>query len=199
MRNTTFMKSIFLKIKHWKLFILMFGIPLLLQLTALILTIIDIDSNGNSELTSIIKPLNLFPITMFLYTSFLFGWFWSVGIGLQKFIPQNIGMKIKKFKIFFFIPFIYILLIILFIGTKFYGIYSDFKINEKIIFLIIPLHLFSMFCIFYILYFVSKTIKTVELKRNVTFSDIIGDFFMIWFLPFGIWIIQPRINRIASE
>ncbi|WP_238388512.1 hypothetical protein, partial [Christiangramia aestuarii] len=64
---------------------------------------------------------------------------------------------------------------------------------------IIPLHLFSMFCMFYLLYFVSKTIKTVELKRSVTFSDFVGEFFMIWFFPIGVWFIQPRINKIISN
>jgi putative effector of murein hydrolase LrgA (UPF0299 family) len=68
----------------------------------------------------------------------------------------------------------------------------------NMLFLVIPLHLFSMFCMFYQLYFVSKTIKTAELKRKVTFSDYLGEFFMIWFFPIGIWIIQPKINRLFS-
>jgi hypothetical protein len=38
-----------------------------------------------------------------------FGWFWSVAIGLQEKVPENITMKVKKFKIFFFIPMVYIL------------------------------------------------------------------------------------------
>jgi hypothetical protein len=56
-----------------------------------------------------------------------------------------------------------------------------------------------MFCIFYTLYFVAKTFKTVELQREVKFSDFAGEFFMIWFYPIGIWIIQPKINKMIEE
>ena len=88
------------------------------------------------------------------------------------------------------------------IGTIFYGISTGDNaiggVFGKMLFFVVPLHLFSMFCMFYLLYFVSKTLKTVELKREVTFSDFLGEFFMIWFFPFGIWIIQPRINKLVN-
>ena len=69
----------------------------------------------------------------------------------------------------------------------------------SLVVIIIPLHLFSMFCIFYSLYFVAKTYKTVELQRQVSFSDFAGEFFMIWFYPIGIWIIQPKLNKIIEN
>ena len=59
-------------------------------------------------------------------------------------------------------------------------------------------HILSMFGIFYSLYFVAKTFKTVELQREVTFSDFAGEFFMIWFFPIGIWVIQPKINKMIN-
>lgn len=65
--------------------------------------------------------------------------------------------------------------------------------------IIVPLHLFSMFCIFYSLYFVAKTFKTVELQREVSFSDFVGEFFLIWFYPIGIWFIQPKINKMIEK
>ena len=55
-----------------------------------------------------------------------------------------------------------------------------------------------MFGIFHTMYFAAKTIKCVELKRNVTFSDIAGEFFLIWFFPIGVWILQPRINKLID-
>jgi len=59
-------------------------------------------------------------------------------------------------------------------------------------------HLFSMFCLFYCLYFIAKALKTVELQRPVTFSDYAGEFFLLWFYPVGVWILQPRINQIFA-
>ena len=193
----------FLNAKHWQLFTLMFGIPILLQVLTMISMFSNIDSNGNPDQTGMLSMIKIFPIIMLLYVGLFFGWFWSIGIGLQKYIPTDIKMKIKKFKIFFFIPLTYILFLVVTIGTAFYGISSGSNavggIVGKMLFVVIPMHLFSMFCIFYLLYFVSKTIKTTELKQTVTFSDFIGEFFMIWFFPIGIWFIQPRINKIVSE
>ncbi|WP_298489453.1 hypothetical protein [uncultured Maribacter sp.] len=193
----------FLNAKHWQLFTLMFGIPILLQIVVMTTMFANIDSNGNPDQTGMLNMMKIFPIIMFLYVGLFFGWFWSIGIGLQKYIPDDINMKIKKFKIFFLIPLAYILFLLIVIGTTFYGFSSGSNavggIVGKMLFVVIPMHLLSMFCIFYSLYFVSKTIKTTELKRDVTFSEFAGEFFMIWFFPIGIWIIQPRINKIVSE
>jgi hypothetical protein len=59
-------------------------------------------------------------------------------------------------------------------------------------------HFLSIFCIFYCIYFVAKTIKTVELQRAVKFKDFVGEFFLVWFFPIGVWILQPTINKLEG-
>jgi hypothetical protein len=111
-------------------------------------------------------------------------------------------MKVTLFKVFFFIPLIYILAITVSIPLLFVGGINHLKDPSPLVIgfsVIIPLHLFSMFCIFYNLYFVAKTIKTVELQRQVTFSDFAGEFFLIWFFFIGVWILQPRINKFYNQ
>jgi len=161
----------------------------------------DIGTETNLDTKMI---FTIFPIIMIILTVVFFGWFWSVAIGLQKKVPNNVRMKVKKFKIFFFIPMIYILLISIFIGTSLNGLTENGTepnggLIGSLVAIIVPIHLFSMFCIFYSLYFVAKTFKTVELQREVSFSDFAGEFFMIWFYPIGIWIIQPKINKMIEE
>jgi len=56
-----------------------------------------------------------------------------------------------------------------------------------------------MFCIFYCLYFVAKALKSVELQREVTFNDYAGEFFLFWFSPIGVWVLQPRINKLFDN
>ena len=46
--------------------------------------------------------------------------------------------------------------------------------------------------------FVAKTIQTAESQRTVSFGDYIGNFFLIWFLPIGVWILQPKINELVA-
>jgi hypothetical protein len=62
----------------------------------------------------------------------------------------------------------------------------------------IPFFYVSFAALHFIL-FPAKTLKSVELKKEAEFGDYIGDFFLIMFLPIGIWILQPRINRIIEE
>ncbi|TLM91175.1 hypothetical protein [Hymenobacter jeollabukensis] len=64
---------------------------------------------------------------------------------------------------------------------------------------IVPLHLLSMAGIFYVLRFVAKALKAVEYQRPVEVGDYLGEFFLLWFFPAGIWVIQPRINRLLAD
>jgi hypothetical protein len=144
------------------------------------------------------------PILLIVIMAIYFGWFWSVGVKLQEKLPSNVNMKIKNFKIFVLIPFIYMILFSLVMVYAFSTIpdQQDSRTSFamfRYIAAIIPIHLFSMFCIFYCVYFTAKTIKSVELQREALFNDYIGEFFMIWFFPIGVWILQPRINTIMKS
>ena len=35
-----------------------------------------------------------------------------------------------------------------------------------------------------------------ELQKEATFNDFVGEFFLIWFYPIGIWFVQPEINKV---
>ena len=196
----------FLKAKHWHLFILMIGIPMIAQIAIFMLMMLDA-YNGSSSMSEGGKLfMIIFPIILLLFAFFHFGWFYSISFGLQKYIPEGVKMKVKKFKIFFWIPMGYIVLISLLIGVSFLGIQFDDNTGEaslSVIFsamaFIIPLHLFSMFCIFYTLYFTAKTYKTALLQREVSFGDFAGEFFLFWFYFIGIWIIQPKINKMVLD
>jgi len=186
------MMKLFLEAKHWQIFTLMVGVPFLFQIITIVYVIVT-----NSPLFA----FSTFPIFMLLYVSIFFGWFWSIGVGLHKFLPENHSLKLKKFKIFFFIPLFYFTFLMF--SMMSFGIFSDFPPSNEIFgisfAIIIPLHLFSMFCMFYMLYFCSKTIKSIELNKQVEFSDYVGEFFLLWFYIIGIWILQPKINKIYSE
>jgi hypothetical protein len=137
-------------------------------------------------------------ILMILFMGLFFCWFYSLGTNLHKKLPGNVTMNLKKFKIFLLIPTVYMLLISFYMSSMFSDISTGMEPNLAIFGIIFPLHLFSMFCIFYCLYFIAKELKTVEWQKPVTFSDFAGEFFLIWLFPFGIWIIQPRINKLFS-
>jgi hypothetical protein len=191
------MINFLLKAKHWQVFILLLGIPLIFQCYNFLNIFSDINAGPDSNNINYLNSLSLFPIVMILTMGSLFAWFWSLAIGLNKKIPDEFKLITNKFKFFFFFPLIYLIILMLFIAGKFNGIQiSGINIGNWVIVIILPLHLVSMFGMFHTLYYVAKTIKTVELKRKVAFGDFVLEFFLLWFYFIGIWIIQPKVNRL---
>lgn len=193
------MNNLILRAKHWQIFLLSFGLPLLLQIGLAIFIFISASTNIAPDQTFFGGIFFLFPFVMILLVAVLFSWFWAVVIGLQTKVPKEVKMAIGRFKVFFFLPLVYIVFILAFITISFNGLTEDGSTIASVLFLIIPLHMFSMFCILHTLYFAAKTFKTVELQRAVSFSDFAGEFFMIWFYPIGIWIVQPKINEMIKD
>ncbi len=202
------MIRLFLRAKHWQLFTLMLGIPLIYQF-CFMSRIWGFQTQpepvaGEEGFTQVLNEqfiqFDFFPYVMIFFSLIFFGWFWSIAIGLQKNIPKEIKLKVTKFKVFFFIPLSYITFLMLYLGGLFSGMLSPGLLSSGwIVAIILPLHLFSMFCIFYSMYFVAKTIKTAELQRIVGFGDFAGEFFLLWFYFIGIWIIQPKVNQLSKK
>jgi hypothetical protein len=196
----------FLKAKHWLLFVLTSAIPFVLKIIIIILLASRFANNilrGNQDLSEVFKYMKFIIVAMILSRAILLGWLWSVATGIQKKIPSDIIFKIRKFKIFYFILAGYYLisLALLMLTINNLSTHSPhFNLLPLgvLFILLIPLQLFAIFCMFYTTYFVSKTIKTAELQRIVTFNDFSLEFILILFYPIGIWIIQPMINKMTQ-
>lgn len=176
-----------LQLKHWQLFLAIMIVPILFQLVVM-----------NSLATHGMRLFVIaFPVMMLLMSGILFGWFYSMGTQLYMLLPENVHMNLNRFKLFLLIPAGYIVCISFFMCGMMSGVIESF--NPALLALIIPLHLFSIFGIFHSMYFNAKALKSIELQRPVNFNDFTGEFFLIWFFPVGIWIIQPRINKLLKK
>lgn len=176
-----------LTIKHWQIFILLIGIPMIFQF--ILMGSIIMGNNSRIIFTA-------FPMLTVLFTGLIFSWFYALGTNLYKRLPETAEMNLTRFKIALVLPIAYILALSVFMFSIFCNISGGEKPNLVIFAFIVPLHLISMVCIFYCLYFNAKALKTVELQRPVEFGEYIGEFFMFWFFPVGIWILQPRLNKL---
>lgn len=173
--------------KHWQIFALTVGIIFIFQLF-FILRLLLTDHFLNGIIYYYILFL-LFPFVILVL------WYYAMGISINSLLPEHLKKKALFFKITSFFPLIYFLLVFLIFGIILGK--SSVDIDPLFIFiLILPAHLFSMFCIFYLFYFCSKSLKTYELQKKVKFVDFATEFILLWFSPIGIWIIQPRINKI---
>jgi len=203
----------FLKAKHWQLFVIMFGIPMILQFTIMGMVISNvIVSNGQPNIELMFDYYKLIPLIMIISYGFYFGWFWSIVMGLKDKLPETVKINILRFKIFFFVPLIYMVFISAIIYYSYtVNLFVNFDHNtppsfvpniETVLMLVaifVPIHFFSIFCIYYVMYISAKIIKSIELNRNVSFGDFIGEFVMFWFYPIGIWFLQPKINRMIKD
>jgi len=216
----------FLKLKHWQLFVLLLCTYLVFQIegtTSVISSQGEIKqitehnyfwfktssvvSYSQEEVSTVIpsgkwdksvKVSKRSPI-MILFIFVLFGWFYVVGVNLNKKLPELIKMNLAKFKWFIFIPIVCMFLFYIYVLTLFNRVSIGEQLNLAIFAVTLPLYLFSVFCLIYCIYFNAKSLKTVELQRPVNFSDYLGEFLLFLFFPIGIWLIQPKINRIFSE
>ena len=159
----------------------------------------------NPHVSDFIAPIVLGGLS-FLASLTTFVWMYQVGTKLQAFMhPEMRRLKVQRFKFFFAFPMVYMIIVLsLFVpfivntasspGQQIQNIGSFFAI----FILMFIGHFFTFFCIIFSMYFLAKTLKSAELKREAHFSDYIGDFFLFWFFPVGVWFIQPKVNRIIS-
>jgi len=176
--------SFFLRAKHWQIFILVFGVYFVSQM-ALVGSILV--SPHSQEVFS--KGGLLAGLVMTLSTLGLFVWFWSLGSYFNSIVQRELRMKSGFFRVALIYPPFYFVFFIATFQSSSPGLFG----------LIIPLHLFAMVCMFYLLYFVSKSLVLAETSKPALFYDYAGPFFLLWFFPIGIWIVQPKVNRLYSE
>jgi len=165
--------ALFLTAKHWQIFVVLFVVPY----AAIAATVVF----PSAVYVSI--------ATMLLYALFTSGWYWSLG----RFVASVVDPALRLNPIFFHLAIVYPL----FYVPVF--VWDWFRQNSLSAGVIIPLHLLAMFCILYVFTFVAKNLAMVETGKPASLSDYAIPFVLLWFFPIGVWMIQPKVNRLYSE
>ena len=155
---------------------------------ALLFTILSFPQEALKRVFPFFAVMELFAICFAL-------WLWSLGVFLNSVVPLHLRMKLT----FFRLSVIYLPLYVPVFGVFFQNQNLPPVMVIALYALIFPLHLFGMFCQIYNMYFVSKSLAVAEVLRLASFPDYVGYFFGIWLFPIGVWIIQPRINRLYAN
>jgi hypothetical protein len=177
--------SLFLRAKHWQIFLL-FGIFYVGVEAIIIFTRMTTQSPDNFEKIGL--PLGC---VMVLNMLCFLCWLWSMGTFLSSILPPMLRMKMGFFRFALIYSALYLPALI--VG------FQSLLPNSALLAFISPLLFFATFCVFYLLYFVSKSLLLAETGKPVSFHQYAGPFFLLWFFPVGVWITQPRINRLYAE
>ena len=198
------MVNFFLRARHWQVFLLILGLPLLAEFIffGLIFSEGSDLSQPSAAFNAFDRAMRFIPWLILISMGGILSWFWSIGHGLQEKIPAELRPKTSFLAISIAFPLLYFFLLFqVFMPDMFSSADPQFFLvdNPGWLALIIPMHFFAMFCMFYNMYFAAKTLKLAERQAPVRTGDYIGDFFLLWFFIIGIWFIQPRVNRLAED
>jgi len=195
-----------LKAKHWQIFLFIYGLPLFYQIMLIGSTASSSIGSNKLNTETVLKSLSfnllfvMISILLFLY------WIWCVGIGLNNKLSKELKIRTGKFKNFLIIIALYFIIILLYIwvimnswiSNNIFHTFTDNGVSLSVFILFFLFNVLVIFCFSYSCYFVAKTLKTAELQEKGNYSNYVGDFFLIWLFPIGIWFIQPRINNLFS-
>jgi len=179
----------FLRARHWQLFLLFVGLCFAAAAAMLITVLL-------SPREALRRVFPFFVVIELLAVSFAL-WLWSLGVFLNSLLPLHLRMKKTLFRVsVLFVPLYLPMFGLFFQGTN---QVQNVTLIPILFALIIPLHFFAMFCQIYSWYFVSRSLALAESLGPASFADYIGYFFGLWLFPIGVWIIQPRINRLYAN
>jgi hypothetical protein len=177
-------EAFFLRSKNWQHFIL---ITVMMALGQWI-TVQALTAEVASKVGLITIGL-LFGASLAVFMFWMLGWFQAIGVFFNSTNPPSLRQKTGFLRIAFICPIIYA------VAAGPFWVRPDTSLPP----LIFPFHFFAVFCVFYSMYFASKSLVQAETGKRTTFSNFGGTFILMWAFPLGIWFVQPRVNRLYAE
>lgn len=131
----------------------------------------------------------------FLFLLVVLFWIYSIGVKMNALVPVAFRSRVARFKIYCLLVLTSFAITILWsLTAKSLGIAT---VNSIV--LVFSMAIAYFYFIFSIFMFAARMLKTMKLGYPASNSDAIGEFFLIWMFPIGVWIIQPMVNKILAR
>lgn len=198
--------NLFLRAKHWHIFIVIFALPQIMQVVWMNLIFSNVaemqqrvEQDPEAFMADFFSMMPWFMLVVALISFVQFGWYVSVALGLRKYTPEAVRLKTTPF----WIALVPVVLITLGIFAVMTYVFQDMEMmaswaRPQYILPFMGVAFISAFSMLYLLYYTGKAYKTALLKRKVQREEVVGEFFMTWFLFVGIWMMQPKINEMIQ-
>ena len=155
---------------------------------AIFVLLTSMSASSELELTNL-KEAILCEAVMLPFIFCFVGWLWSMGSFLSTTVGPERKINCGPFRFATIALTLYLTVALpLFLNTN--------PTSEKWLF---TLQLFAIVCLLYVYYFVAKTLAMINKRKEVVFRDYSKLLFLLFFSPFGVWFIQPRINQLYVE
>ncbi len=177
------MKNFLVKIKAWQLCAVMFGSVYVLPMLLLSCRV------GNHLLSS---------YSWMIFLVIYVGYLWILGFTLSKEISLTTGFWFWLFNIALAYVLIYNLFFLTMMSSGFYHM-NRIVTGSEFFKSIMPFHTAAMVCMLYGLIYDARVFVSKQRKKAVKLDDYIGAFFLLWFLPIGIFWIQPRVVDLLAN
>lgn len=164
--------------KHWQVFSI-------LTFFYILIGVFQVTKLSIGNLTPI--ELNIASTIILLILFFL--WFMTIGIFLNRISDNPYHFRD------------YVLIIAgisSIVGYSLLSLQKGFENNSVLMWLSFVSFPFTFWGIIYIFYKVPKSLKSLELGHKAKFSEFLLDLILFAIFPIGIWIIQPRLNKIYA-
>lgn len=181
--------GIFLRLPHWVIFILTFGLFLFL-VVALTLVELSIPVHGGQNIDKsaefqLLRVTLLMPAISLIFANF---WRYAIGTRLHKRRHyDNFMLMIFRWCIYFST--------LLHAARLFIFHEIDYFNDSTMLFANVIWIGGGIYCD----YFLARMLVSVEYRRDVSFNDYSRTFFSFLFFPIGVWWLQPRINKIFKD
>lgn len=211
-----------LRAKHWHIFLLTIGIITIGYVIFFVRMIqnmvAQIAAGGEPNPAIMFEDMSVMITVMSLASFLIYIWFWSIGVGLHSRIAPGGVNGLMRFKV------IFLVMVVVNLGTLWYtiGMYDNMKpwmymdssddpverrgmiANQMTLIMqhsiwVLLMQIIGFGTYIHTLYFCAKTVRTVEKGSVARFGEYIGDFALLMFWPIGVWILQPRINRMVQN
>jgi hypothetical protein len=170
-----------LKLNHWQIFLLIYGIPLLM-LTLFVLFKVHVSPT--------IKNISM--VVYIYYMLVVFSWPLAIGLEFVKRLPFNVSLSKRNFILHFVI-----MCIVAFILAISQWIYTEWLTTYVVIFIV--LMCYYLVSVFIVVRFASKVFASFELGREAKASEYVGYLFAFWFVFMGVWFVQPKIRKLINQ
>lgn len=183
--------EIFLKAKHWQIFLIIVGIPILIEVLD---TFIVVSGAGEAfTFRAILRFLLIIPFITFYF------WVYSVGYLLNKRIKDELNTRTGYFALSVWTS----AFSLFFLSIFSFFVWDDWEqllVETTFTYVAFGIVVFlALATLLLAISYVAKTLVRAERNADVKSMDFYGEFVMILFFPIGIWLLQPRINEIHAK